>query len=81
MVEVFASFAREGDNHTEPSDSVGSQSSTIAEVFRGVAESCGVVSRLCPLLASEDSSVHLHTLRAIGNLCFDHGKCQSYYNQ
>ena len=35
--------------------------------------SCGVVPALCPLLASDDKTTQLHTLRAVGNLCFDHG--------
>jgi hypothetical protein len=31
-----------------------------------------VVPALCPLLASGERDTQLHTLRAIGNLCFDH---------
>ena len=44
-----------------------------ADGFRDVAVACAVVPGLCPLLASDDKTVQLHTLRAIGNLCFDHG--------
>lgn len=43
------------------------------DAFRDVAVSCGVVPALCPLLSSDDTATQLHTLRAIGNLCYDHG--------
>ena len=28
---------------------------------------------MCPLLASDSKETRLHAMRAIGNLCFDHG--------
>jgi hypothetical protein len=42
------------------------------DVFRDVAVSCGVVPALYPLLTSDDKTAQLQSLRAIGNLCFNH---------
>ena len=78
VAEVIASFAREGmeldikTKHIHVRMAVTTWTGT-ADGFRDVAVACAVVPGLCPLLASGDKTVQLHTLRAIGNLCFDHG--------
>jgi len=46
----------------------------VAAPFRDVAASNGVVPLICPLIASPTTETQLQALRAVANLCFDHGK-------
>ena len=47
----------------------------LPESFRDVAVLHGVIPALVPLLdPSSPSGTRLQALRAIGNLCFDHGQ-------
>ena len=73
VAEVLASFARDGKAHGVSTHSTREVSSVAVDVFRDVAVSCGVVPALYPLLTSDDKTAQLQSLRAIGNLCFNHG--------
>ncbi len=42
--------------------------------FRSVAETCTVFPSIVPLLSSDQSDVRLQAMRAVGNLCIDHGE-------
>ena len=56
--------------------------STIAS-FRDIAKEYGVLTNIVPLLNSGLADVRLQAMRAVGNLCIDHGKipwCQRRFD-
>lgn len=46
-----------------------------AASFRDIAKECNVITSLLPLLSfCEDVDRRLQAMRAVGNLCIDHGE-------
>lgn len=89
VAEVFASLGKEGEGWKlqwleekgreggrEREDTAGMicDMFVAAAPFRDVAASSGVVPLICPLIASPSVETQLQALRAVANLCFDHGK-------
>ena len=73
VAEVLASLGKEGKYGIACQNHSMYVYVVVVDAFRDVAVSCGVVPALLPLLTSDDRDAQLQSLRAIGNLCFNHG--------